>query len=772
MATRRASSPYILVRLVGVWFRQSGLGTKLTVLLAIAALLAGLVTYARLTGSFGMAKAGTQEGLALLVLDIALLLALGTGIAVRLARLYAARQKGIAGSRLHARLVLLFALIAVAPAIMVSVASFLFFNFTVTATFSAPVRQALEDSVTVAEAYLKEHRQTIAADALAMANDLNRASARLLSNRSVLTEFLTAQGALRSLTEVMVVDRGGAVVAKSDFTFVYSSSVVSPLLIQRALSGDVVVLTGENEDRVRALVRLEGLLNTFLIVGRYVEPQVLAHIQSTRASAATFRRLEGEREQFEITFAAIYGVIALLILMVAILIGLTLATRLARPIVNLINAAELIRGGDLSARVPDPGGADELSSLSRAFNRMTLQLKSQQDDLIEVNTQLDERRRFTETVLSGVSAGVIGLDAEGRINLPNRASSDLLGLNLSDMIGKKLARAVPEMKGLVSAARGQPDRIVERQVSLSRNGRTNTLLVRIAADRTEEGAPVTGFVVTFDDVTDLMSAQRVAAWADVARRLAHEIKNPLTPIQLSTERLKRKFGKQIDADVEVFNTCTDTIVRHVDDIRRMVDEFSAFARMPTPVLKPENMSELAHQAVFLQRAAHPGIQFDSDLPDEALYLRCDGGKIRQVLTNLLQNAVEAIDGREAPADGGALPPGRVSLSLTTTPKSTEIMVEDNGKGLPAEGRERLTEPYVTTREKGTGLGLAVVKKIMEEHDGEVALQDADGGGARVLLTFHRAAMTGSELEASQSDTGEPAGTDERRRLRKVVGHGA
>jgi two-component system nitrogen regulation sensor histidine kinase NtrY len=360
-----------------------------------------------------------------------------------------------------------------------------------------------------------------------------------------------------------------------------------------------------------------------------------------------------------------------------------------------------------------------------------LQLQTQQSELIEANRQLDQRRRFTETVLSGVSAGVIGLDQEGRINLPNRSAALLLGTDLDQHIGKDLAEIMPEMAGLVEEAERRPDRLSESQVQLVRGGRARTLLVRIAPERIEGEAK--GYVVTFDDITELQAAQRKAAWADVARRIAHEIKNPLTPIQLSAERLKRKYLRDIHTDPETFVACTDTIIRHVGDIGRMVDEFSSFARMPSPILKDEDLGEIVRQATFLQRAATQEISIEVDLPRHSVRLSCDSRQVAQALVNLMKNAAESIHLRT----GEGLPPGTIMVTLTEPDGDIVLAVEDNGRGLPAEGRERLTEPYVTTHAKGTGLGLAIVKKIMEDHHGELVLEDRDGGGARVKLVFHR-----------------------------------
>jgi two-component system nitrogen regulation sensor histidine kinase NtrY len=551
---------------------------------------------------------------------------------------------------------------------------------------------------------------------------------------------VSAQAALRGLTEAMVFDRAGQMLARSSLAFTLGFEPVPDDAIHLADTGDVAIMTNDSDDRVRALVRLNQFGDVYLYVGRFIEPRVLNHMEETQRAAALYEQMEGQRSGFQITFALIFMMVAMLFLVAAVAIGIHFAAQFAGPISRLISAAEQVRGGDLAARVPEGETDDELASLSRAFNRMTYQIESQQRELREANRQLDERRRFTETVLTGVSAGVIGLDSLGRVNLPNRSASALLGTDLEQAIGQDLAEVAPEMAGLLDEAERRPDRLAQSQVELIRGNSTRTLLVRIAAEH--NGRDISGFVVTFDDITELLSAQRKAAWADIARRIAHEIKNPLTPIQLAAERLRRRYLKEIKSDVETFTICTDTIVRHVGDIGRMIDEFSSFARMPTPVLKPENLVEIVHRAVFLQRTAHPEIVFEPVFPANPVAVSCDARLVGQALINIVKNAIESIEARRE--DDSANPPGHIRVSVAEKDGQATVIIEDNGKGLPQHGREQLTEPYVTTRTKGTGLGLAIVKKIMEDHHGELVLEDGELEGARVSLHF-----AASETRAAQ-----------------------
>jgi two-component system nitrogen regulation sensor histidine kinase NtrY len=719
-----------LMRRLRIWAGRIGLGRKIAIALAIPALASGVATYLALTGAppFGPHP---NAVLLLLNLDLVLLLALGAVIAKRLTEVWAERRRGLAGSRLQIRLVVLFSIIAVLPTIIVAVFSYLFFSFGIESWFSDKVRTAISESLAVAEAYLHEHQQAIRADVLAMANDLNRDAVKLALNPQHLEQVVSAQSALRGLTEAVVFDRAGNILARSSLSFTLGFEPVPDNAVHLADTGDVAIMTNDSDDRVRALVRLNQFGDVYLYVGRFIEPRVLSHMEETQRAAAQYEQMEGQRSGFQITFALIFVMVAMLFLVAAVAIGIHFATQFTVPISGLITAAEQVRGGNLAARVPEGEKDDELATLSRAFNRMTYQIESQQRELREANRQLDERRRFTETVLTGVSAGVIGLDRRGRINLPNRSASSLLGVDLDQAMGEDLAEVAPEMAGLLAEAERRPDRLAQSQVQLVNGNSTRTLLVRIAAEHI--GGDISGFVVTFDDITELLSAQRKAAWADIARRIAHEIKNPLTPIQLAAERLRRRYLKEIKSDAETFTVCTDTIIRHVGDIGRMIDEFSSFARMPAPVLKPENLIEIVHQAVFLQRTAHPEITFETAFPTHTVTVRCDARLVGQALLNIVKNAIEAIQARIA--ENSSEEPGRIRVSVDRQDGEVAVVVEDNGRGLPQQDRERLTEPYVTTRTKGTGLGLAIVKKIMEDHQGELVLEDAEPQGARVKLVW-------------------------------------
>ena len=710
------------------WISRSHISRRLVIFLVLMATASGTGTYLALRSPV-VQDGDTSFIIPLLLVDLILVLALAALVATRLVRLWWARRSGLAGAKLHVRIVALFGAIAAVPTIFLGVASALFFNLIIDTWFSERAVGAVRDSVVIAKAYVEEHAKTIEADIRAMANDINRRAMVIEANPDLFNSLLENQVAVRGLAEAIVINSTGRVLARTALSFGMEFDRLPPGALDRARDGDVAVITTE-DDRVRALVRIDGFLDAYLYVGRFVDPRVIAYVERTEAAAAEYAELQQRRLGIQVTFAFVFVLVGLLILLTAILSGLWFATKLVEPVARLFGATERLREGDLAARVETGTSDDELASLGRAFNRMAGQIEAQHGALRDANHQLDERRRFTEAVLAGVSAGVLGVDTEGRISLPNRSALELLDTTADAIIGQPIEDVVPEIAVLLTEARERPEREIQTQINLAREGTTRHFSVRVVGERM--GREVRGFVVTFDDVTDLVSAQRTAAWADIARRIAHEIRNPLTPIQLSAERLKRKYGKEIATDPEVFTQCTDTIIRQVGDIGRMVDEFSAFARMPTAVFRMEDLSEQVRQAVFLRHVAAPSIVFETEVPPAPVIALFDTRQIGQALANVLKNATEAIDGRPAGPD---LAPGRIVTRLVTVEGSIRIEITDNGRGLPASERDRLTEPYVTTRTKGTGLGLAIVRKILEEHGGTIHLGDNPDGGAIVTLSF-------------------------------------
>jgi two-component system nitrogen regulation sensor histidine kinase NtrY len=715
------------------------LGRVFTLILAVVALVMGIATFAVLSGGMQLGTRSDSVVYGLVIANLVVLLPLGLVLVVRLVRVWVERRRGSAGSRLHVRLVVLFGVVAVTPAIVVAVFATFFFNLGIQTWFNDRVRTALHESLQASQGYLEEHRNHIRADAVGLSDYLIRAMEELRSDPNTFGQVLYEQTVARGLAEaVMYEPTTSQVIVSTGAMGGFGADPPPPWAVSVAKSGEVAVF-GEETKRVRALVQMDTKPPLMLLISRPVDVQILEHMSRTEESVAEYDRLDENRTGLQITFVLIFAVVALLVLSAAVLIGLLLANQIARPIGRLIFAAERVRAGDLATRVPESAGDDEVADLSRAFNRMTGQLSAQRGELMDAYGQIDQRRRFTEAVLSGVSAGVIGLDRQGAIELPNRAASSLLGIDLLACVGQKLVELVPEFGPLIAAALASPHVAHTAELEIGSASARRILLVRIGADRPEQdpahdgvdGVTVEarGFVATFDDITQLQAAQRKAAWADVARRIAHEIKNPLTPIQLSAERLKRRFAREITSDPETFIQCADTIVRSVGDIGRMVDEFSAFARMPLPVIKPTDLSRVVREAMVLQRQAHPEIVWDVSLPDKGPMVLCDGRLVGQALTNLLQNAADAVAMREDQAAAG-----RIGVSIHRAGEDLCISVADNGVGLPQEDRGRLAEPYVTHKPKGTGLGLAIVKKIMEDHGGRIMLEDnASGIGAVASL---------------------------------------
>ena len=744
------------IRRIRVRLRRMHVNRVLAAILVVALGVSGIATVIAM-GDLGPIETDFTTVIILLNLDVILALALGVLIVRRIVRNWSGRTAGGAATRLHIRLVVLFSLVAVIPAILMAVFSGLFLNFGIETWFSDRVRTAVNESRAVATAYLREHQRNIRGDALAMANDLNRAAPRIRVDQRFFRQLMQTQALIRGLPEAAVVDGAGNTLMAAGLSVSLGFDVAGQDLLGKIFTqtrpGEVQILSSDSDDRVRAGIRLEAFPDAYLLVGRFVEPQVLDHLSLTRGAATQYQQLEDSREELQIRFLAVFALVALLLLLAAVWTGWTVANQLATPIGNLIAASERIRSGDLSARVQIEGGSsssDEIGMLSRAFNRMTEQINTQQEGLVVANRQLDERRKFTETVLGGVSAGVIGIDADGSINLPNRRASELLETDLDNALGQPLVEVVPEMAELFAGVAAAAAKPANAELTIERGGRQRTLVVSIAAEQLNGKA--IGFVVTFDDVTELVSAQRKAAWADIARRIAHEIKNPLTPIQLSAERLRRKYQNEVVSDPEVFASCTETIIRQVEDIGGMVDEFSAFARMPQPDRKSQNLTELCREAVFLERNRCPEISYQVEFPDEPLRLNCDRQQVSRALTNVLKNSAESIRAKFGEAE--SISNGVISTTINDTASHVIVQIEDNGGGLPNQLIDRLTEPYVTTRSKGTGLGLAIVKKIMEDHQGDLVLRNRDEGGARISLMFGRETAADNDTNPDPDETTE------------------
>ena len=661
----------------------------------------------------------------ILLADFIYFLLLAGLIVMRLVQILAARRARASGSRLTLRLTGVFAGIALVPTVLVALFAGLTVNVGLEGWFSDRVRSVVGTSLTAAEAYQDEHRRDLVKDAEALAGFLNlRRQAATFMSDGDLRELLAAGqvGIQRGLKEAYVIDGTGEIVARGERSYLFDFEKPAPEKIVEAQKGDTALIEDWPNSEFRALVQLDAFVDRYLYVSRTVDGSILSLLDNTRETVGLYQQLEQTRGRLLFEFGLVYIGFALILILAAVWMGLWFAERLSRPIGRLASAAERVGAGDLDARVIEEAGDDEIATLGASFNRMTRQLKSSREALMASHLATEERRRLFDSVLSSVTSGVIGLDAEGTLDFLNRSATRMLGLDPARDHDRALAEAVPEFEGLFNRLRDGLHEVVQEEIRVSRAGRLESLLVRMAVRRGDDGSPE-GYVVAFDDVTELVSAQRMAAWGDVARRIAHEIKNPLTPIQLSAERIKRKFTRQMaEDDAETLDQLTGVIVRQTNDLRRIVDEFSRFARMPEPDRRDHDLAQLMRDAVTLQEGALHGAALIADLPKEQVVVELDATMISQAVTNLIKNAGEAIESLQEKGPPEAYAP-EVRVAMTETPDLVTIRIADNGIGLPPD-RARLFEPYVTTRAKGTGLGLPIVKKIIEEHGGTLTLSDA------------------------------------------------
>ncbi|MCC6000705.1 MAG: PAS domain-containing sensor histidine kinase [Pararhodobacter sp.] len=665
-----------------------------------------------------------------LLADLIYVLVVAALVMARIAQLIAARRSRSAGSRLHLRLSALFAIIALVPTVTVAVFAVLTINIGLEGWFSDRVRNVVGNSLAAAEAYQAEQETNLIED--------GRNTARIIEDRlreapfiseGELRQVLTqAQAAVqRGLRVAFIIDADGTLRLRGESSFLFDFIEPEPADLRRAASGELVLVRDWEKNEFRAIIPLEGRADRLLYIAREVDGEILSLLDETQVTIQLYNQLERERGRVLFNFGLIYIGFALILILAAIWLGMWFAERLSRPVGRLAGAAEAVGAGDLGVQVPEEKGDDEIATMGRVFNQMTRQLKAQRDALLANTSQIEERRRLFDSVLGSVTAGVIGLDADGRVDFVNRAAETLIQLP-ADVQGKPLAEAVPEFGTLLERLQDGEGRLggrVQDELRLSRAGRLETLLVRLAERRSAAGL-VEGYVVAFDDVSELVSAQRMAAWGDVARRIAHEIKNPLTPIQLSADRIRRKFSRHLEQEqASALTELTEVIVRQTNDLRRIVDEFSRFARMPEPDRRPTDLVRLVRDAVMLQEAAMERTVISTSLPQAEVVLDIDATMIGQALTNLMKNAGEAIAAKEEKIDNHARWSPRMEIAMQQDDEVVTLSIADNGIGLP-DDPARLFEPYVTTRAEGTGLGLPIVKKIIEEHGGTLALMPAPG----------------------------------------------
>lgn len=709
--------------------------------LVVASLIFGLTTYLILTG---LTPIQPRHGVVVTVLTINSLLIVGMILIIgwHVYELWQNRRTGKAGAKLHVRFVSLFSIVAALPAIILAVFASISLDRGLDHLFSTHTKLLVADSLAVATAYIKEHSEVMRADMVAVAEAMEKDYPKKKNNAEDVTKLLQFQSALRALPSLYLINENGKLLAQGGSAQdAYQKPQAGPL--GAAQDGTVIIVPPTRTTKMGAIKKLATSEDTYLYAVRPVNPVVIRQYQRASANVTEYNKLEKGRTGVQIAFALMYVAIALTLLLAAIWLGLWFANRLSEPIRRLIAAAQSVSEGNLDTVVHVRPRHGELAQLGATFNNMTAEIKSQQNELLDANLMLDERRRFIEAVLSGVSAGVIGLDTFGIVDLVNKSAEQLLGRTKDELLGKRLELAVPELQPIILRAKDGMDTLLQDEVDMPVGSAERHFAVKLTRESSEDHEY--GFVLTFDDTTELLKAQRSSAWADVARRIAHEMKNPLTPIQLSAERIRRKYGQMVESDRKVLDDCTNTIVSRVSDIKRMVDEFSDFARMPQPVMETHDLRAIVRDVVELYQLPDKGTTVSCEVPDSPVISLCDRGLISQALINMVKNAGEAIEAVRESSPLLKTYRGHIDIHLNGGSKEYRIEVIDNGCGLPKEQRNRLLEPYMTTREKGTGLGLAIVQKITEQHGGRIFLEDAPGSnpegqtGAKVglILPFRK-----------------------------------
>ncbi len=725
----------------------------------VLSLVSGLATYLILTGLSPIPPRNEVVLVALLI-NILLIVAMFAVLGMQAMGLWRAWQRKVAGARIHVRIVGLFTLIAAAPALMLALAATVSFSRSLDSWFSNRTSTIVASSLDVARAYLNEHGQVIRSDVVNMGKDLDDVGRSVagpdLSQSTELRNLLIAQAGLRDLSIAALIDENGTIKLEgaSDTRVAYEPP--TPEIMAQVRNGTVRVLLPDKSFRVAAVAKLERFPGTFLYVARAVNPKVVGHLRRTEAAVAEYGRLRAARGPLRLVHGVMYFMISLTGILAAIWVGLWFARHLVAPIRRLIGAAQRVAQGDLSVELPLRRGEGDLRRLSRDFNVMTRELSRQHTDLMTANDQLSERRRFMEAVLSGVTAGVIGLDADGRVRLANSSAERFLGRSSEELVGVRLGEIVPELAVVVEGdAESMGRNARQAQTTFLVGDEERTFNVRVTFEKAGERSQ--GSVVTFDDVTELIAAQRSSAWGDVARRIAHEIKNPLTPIQLSAERIRRKYADSISGDRATFEKLTDTIVRQVGDIKTMVDEFAAFARIPKPSMEAADVREIVQEPVILFRESHPAVSYSMLMPDNPVVLTCDARLVTQALTNLVKNATESVETFSEQSDRPEGWKGEVQAVVRDDEHEAVIEIIDNGVGLPKQNRAKLLEPYVTTKgRKGTGLGLAIVQKIVEQHGGRLTMEDAPDAlhgrkGALVRIVLPRKISRGATPDFIEGD---------------------
>jgi len=698
------------------------------------ALVSALVSFAILLGLTPIEPVDSVVLAALIVNLVFVVLMLGLVFA-EIRTLTRARKRGKAAARLHIRIVALFSIVAILPAILVAIVASITLDVGLDRWFSIRTKSIVNSSLSVAESYVLENARFLQGQTVSMANDLDNVRSLYSLDRTGFTNFMTRQAIGRGLMGAFLVRPDGSVILQADIKTERPIPSIPKDALRDAVNGKPTLIPPGVTNLVGAVIPMQKIEGTYLYTVRVVDPNVMQSMREMREATEEYQTLEQGRAPLQLAFGILYLGFALIVLIAAIWTAIAVADRLVRPIRVLIDASDMVASGNLDVVVPVHASDGDVGSLAKTFNNMIVQIRTQRDEILVAKDQIDDRRRFTEAVLSGVSAGVVGVDRDSGISIANRSASSILGDGTHEIIGQPFTAVAPEFSDILARAALLPGRETRSQVIVKRSGKERTLDVKVTREDNHDGQE--SFVITIDDITDLLIAQRSTAWADVARRIAHEIKNPLTPIQLSAERIRRRYGRQIpDDDRAVFDQCTDTIIRQVEDIGRMVDEFSSFAQMPKPAKTKTDLRDILKETVFMREVSRNDITFHQDWGDEPMIGMFDARMLAQAFGNLIKNATEAIDAvpDDLERDGKHIHIRARNGDLN----GYSVDIIDNGRGLPTENRNRLLEPYMTMRDKGTGLGLAIVKKIIEDHGGSLQLQDAPsefdhGKGAMITV---------------------------------------
>ncbi|MDL2398617.1 sensor histidine kinase NtrY-like [Rhizobium mayense] len=723
-------------------------------ILAGGALLCAIATLLLLLGLTPIAPTSSVVFTSV-VINSLFVLGLIALIAREVARLLKARSRGRAAARLHIRIVVLFSIVAITPAILVAIVASLTLNVGLDRWFALRTQQIISSSQNVAQAYLMENASYLQGQTVSMANDLERNRTLYSLDRTGFADLMTRQAKGRGLLGAFLVRPDGTAIIQADIKTERPLPAIPKDALAASADGQPTLIPPGVTNLVGAVIKLDEIPGAFLYTVRAVDPRVMNAMRMVEDNTAEYKAMEEGRMSLQIAFAVLYIGFALIVLLAAIWTAIAVADRIVRPIRLLISAADNVASGNMNVLVPVRAADGDVGSLSRTFNKMISEIRTQRDEILEAKDEVDDRRRFIEAVLAGVTAAVIGVEHDRRITIANTSAEELLTLKSDELVGKNLADIAPEVDQVVTEATTRHRSDFRKQISLVRGGTVRTLSVQVTREESRDSNE--SYVITLDDITDLVIAQRSTAWADVARRIAHEIKNPLTPIQLSAERIRRRFGKNIaEADRPVFDQCTDTIIRQVGDIGRMVDEFSSFARMPKPTMEPSDLRDILRDAVFLREMGNNHVKFERELGDEPLEGMFDTRMLGQAFGNLIKNAVEAIEGVPS-GETREEPKVLVRSFLDAERDRFTVDVIDNGRGLPVENRHSILEPYMTMREKGTGLGLAIVKKIIEDHGGQLELHDApadfdQGRGAMIRVHLPRREQAAVAQPASDKES--------------------